>query len=278
MNGIDVLTSDYAKPWLLFWAVVLLAHGYMDFTLFRKVRGWGRGMKQARPFKGNIRRAAKIWLAEIFLQRQLFSLSFVRWLAHMLIFWGFAGLAALSVFTVILRPLGRLGIDGGVMHYFLYGNGYPVIKIWGDGFGLALLAGLIASFVRRFVLRPSQQINEQMDFTLLVFLLWLTISGFALEWLRLPLLPAGAAGYSLIGYLFTPVNAPADQIRRWLTAAWTIHGLSGAALLIYLPNSKLMHSILAPLVIAMNATGEQERKDLYWPDVKKHRATGSPRS
>ncbi len=219
-------------------------------------------------------RVARIWLAEVFLQRQLLALSFTRWLIHVLIFWGFVGLAVLSVFTVFLRPLAWLGIDAGVADYILNGHGLVVIKLWGDGFGLALFTGLCAALIRRFLFRPAQQINEQMDILLLFSLLWLTLSGFLLEWLRLSLLPE-VVHYSILGHLIKPLNVHAYQLRPWLTAAWTIHGLSGAALLVYLPGSKLMHSILAPLVVALNASGEHERKDLYWPDTGKHRATGS---
>jgi len=170
--------------------------------------------------------------------------------------------------------LGYLGIDGGLAGFFLYGSGHAFIKIWGDSFGLALLIGLLAVVLRRSLMQPAQLVNNQIDVILVVFLLWLTISGFFLEGLRLSLAPADLARYSFVGRLFIlPGAYTAAQLKPWLTTAWTLHALSSVSLLAYLPYSKLMHSLLAPLVIAMNAEEEQDRKDIYWPDIKKHRAT-----
>lgn len=268
---------DYPKPWLLFWIVAIIAHGYMDYTFIRKWRAWNRGAPEpAAPDKGRIR-AAKIWCAEVLLQRQLFGLSPGRWLVHMLIFYGFAGLVVLSLFTVILRPLAYLGIDGGMAPFFLQGKGYLFTKIWGDAFGLALLAGLAATLFRRLFFRPGQQDNSQADIVLLLYLLWLTVSGFALEVLRLALVPDWQARYSFFAHLFVSSGVyTADLLQPWLTALWSIHAFSMAGLMVYLPHSKLMHSLLAPAVIAMNALGERDREDIYWPDIKKHRATRSP--
>jgi heterodisulfide reductase subunit E len=268
---------DYPKPWLLFWVAAIIAHGYMDYTFIRKWRDWNRGTSQPpAPEEGRMR-VAKIWCAEVLLQRQLFGLSPVRWLVHLLIFYGFAGLVALSLFTVILRPLAYLGIDGGMADIFLQGKGHLFTKIWGDAFGLSLLAGLVAALTRRLFFRAAHQENSQADMVLLLFLLWLTISGFVLEVLRVALVPDWQARYSFFAHLFVPLAAyTPDQLRPWLTAIWNIHAFSVVGLMLYLPHSKLMHSLLAPAVIAMNALGERDREDIYWPDVKKHRATRSP--
>lgn len=274
MTGADTILADYAKPWILFWAAVVFCLGYMNYALCQKLRGWSRGMGQTSHRKGNVTRIAKIWFAEVFLQRQLFGISPVRWFVHILIFWGFIGLALPSVFIVTLSILGRLGIARGLQNYFFIGDGMRIIKLWCESFGAMLLVGLTAAVTRRFFVRPSQLVTEQMDSVLLFFLLWLTLSGFLLEWLHLSVTAPAFAHRSLIGY-FPGVSHTftADQIRACLTGLWTLHSLSGAALLAYLPNSKLMHSILAPLVIAMNAVEEHDRKDLYWPHVKKHKVT-----
>jgi nitrate reductase gamma subunit len=147
-----------------------------------------------------------------------------------------------------------------------------------DSFGLALLIGLLAAIMRRVLMRPAQLVNNQIDIILVAFLLWLTISGFFLEGLHLSFAPAAVIRYSFVGKFFIP---PAfytkSQLQPWLTALWTLHALSGVSLMAYLPHSKLMHSLLAPLVIAMNAEEEQDMKEIYWPDIKKPKATGSPR-
>ena len=106
----------------------------------------------------------------------------------------------------------------------------------------------------------------------------MTLSGFALEGLRLALMPAEIARWSFIGRLFTPPGTYVrEQLQPWLTACWTFHGMIVCALFAYLPHSKLMHSILAPVIITMNAAAEQKNEELYWPDMKKYRAARSPR-
>ena len=106
--------------------------------------------------------------------------------------------------------------------------------------------------------------TQEADLPLVLVLLSLTLSGFLLEALRHALASA------------TPEGAAA--LRGWLTVLWTIHGLGGVALVAWLPHSSLMHALLAPLVIALNARREHPRRDLYWPETTRHRATGSPKA
>ncbi|HAM52844.1 MAG TPA: hypothetical protein DCP92_19905 [Nitrospiraceae bacterium] len=274
---IEIQPIHYSKPWLLFWLAAIFASGYLLYALCRKWRSWSCGIKQERANKKYRGRFIKIWLAEIVLQRQLLGLSSSRWLVHMFIFVGFIGLTFLSISLFFFTRISNLGWDGGWADHVLRNEGYILIKLWGDGFGLILLLGLASACVRRFFFRPPQQMNEQMDRLLLIFLLWLTLSGFALEGLRLSLVSPDVARYSFIGHLFAPAGVfTLRELQPWLTLVWTVHSFSGLALLVYLPHSKLLHSILAPIIIARNAVEEQERRDLYWPEIPKQKTARSP--
>jgi Nitrate reductase gamma subunit len=275
---IKIALIDFPKPWFAFWTAITFSLGYVAFAFFRKWRSWSRGIPQPSSDSDDYLGSAKIWLAEIFLQRQLFALSVSRWLVHILIFYGFMGLVLLSLVSRILGASGYLDISSTVPRYYLHPEGHLIIKIWGDGFGLMLLIGLVMAGLRRFVLRPAQQINSQTDLMLLGFLFLAALSGFALEGLRLALVPHEIARFSFIGHLFTPSGTyTLEQIQPWLTACWTFHVTIVAALIVYLPHSKLMHSILAPVVITMNAAAERKNEELYWPEITKYRATRSPR-
>jgi nitrate reductase gamma subunit len=264
-----VTEVDYYKPWVLFWGAAVLAHGYMDYSIWRLIKSCNRGQQQSRG--GWTFKAVRIWLMEVLIQRQLLALSFSRWVAHMLIFWGFICLGALSVFLFLLSLAEAAGIDSGLGAYFAHGSGHFVLKVWGDGFGLCLLTGLLAASVRRLFWRPRQLVNDQSDLVLLLYLIWLTLSGFLLEGLRLSHLPAAISRYSFVGRFFVlPWAINTQDIGLWLTALWSIHSVSALGLLLYLPHSKLMHSLLGPVVIALNASEEQERKDIYWPRIKSH--------
>ena len=240
----------YPKLWLLFWAASALALGYLVVVLARRWRLWARGMSLPAPPPHPRGKVASIWFVDVFAQPQLLRLSRLRWAAHIGIFWGFLALVLLSTLHVVLRLLESLALDGGAAAWLLRGDGHLALKIWGNVFGLVLLAGLLLGLARRVIppAAPAAESRES-DAPLLIFLLWLTLSGFLLERLRIA---AGA----------TPAAAAA--LRPWLTALWTIHGLSGVALVAWVPHSTLLHGLLAPLVIALNARNEHARKDLTW--------------
>ena len=254
----------YPKPWLLFWASGALALGYLVAVLALRWRLWARGMSLPAPPPHPRGKVARIWFFEVFAQPQLLRLSRLRWAAHIGIFWGFLALVLLSTLHVGLQLLEYLALDAGAAAWLLRGEGRVALKAWGNLFGLVLLAGLLLGLLRRVVPRaaPADESRES-DAPLLLFLLYLTLSGFLLEALRI------AADAD---------PAAATALRPWLTALWTIHGLSGVALVAWVPHGKLMHSVLAPLVIALNARNEHARKDLAWQATTKPAAPGSPKT
>jgi nitrate reductase gamma subunit len=264
----------YPKPWVLFWLFVICGHLYLDYSFYRRWKGWSRGVITGFSLRNLKVPVLKIWLYEVFMQRQLFSLSVMRWLIHQCIFWGFICLTLLSLSKFILLLLSMISLDAGLHSYFSSGPGYPFTKLWGDFFGLILFAGCVGALARRFVFRPIQTAHDQTDTFLSAYLLFMTFSGFMLEGLRMAAFPADLDRYAFIGRLFMPSQfGIVSDTGMWLAWAWIVHAFSGAAILIYLPHSKLLHSLLAPLVIALNASEEQGRKDMYWPKTKQYRPT-----
>jgi len=274
---VQVESVDFPKPWLLFHVMVGLSLGYMAFAFLRKWLGWTRGIGEAASGPRDYKRSSMVWLKEVFVQRQLFAFSFPRWLIHILIFYGFLGLALLPVAAIVLRAGGYLAVSNTLPHHYLHPEGYFFVKIWGDSFGLLLLIGLASASMRRFLLAEVRQTSNQLDVMLLGLLLSVTLSGFFLEGLRLAPLPAEIVRYSYVGRLFSPPGTHTlEQLRPWLTACWTFHALLVAIFIAYLPHSKLRHSLLAPVVIGLNAAEEYKREDLYWPDMRKYSETRSP--
>ena len=256
-------TLEYPKPWLLLQIAEVLALGYAGVVLTLRVLGWARGSRLNPAPPSVTGSVAKTWFLEVFAQPQIKRLSRSRWAAHLCIFWGFLSLSALSLLLAGLRAIEARAPGGGIPAWLLHGDGNVIVKIWGNGFGLVLLAGLLLALARRFGPRPApDEDSKEADTPLLLLLLWLTLSGFLLEGLR-------------IAIAFLAPHA-AGPLLSWLTAIWTVHGLSGVALVVFLPHSKLMHSILAPLVIALNARNEYARKDLYCPGLEKNKPTASP--
>jgi hypothetical protein len=250
---------EYPKPWAVLWVATALASGYLAVALAKRFRGWVRGASLPPRAAARPGRVARIWIAETFAQRQLLQLSGVRWCAHLCIFWGFAALTLLSATHVGLQVLESLALDGGCAAWFLSGEGRVLAKAWGNGFGLVLLAGLLLALARRLSRRsaPAGESREA-DLPGVLMLLALTISGFLLEGLRHALAAAAPPTAAALG--------------PWLGVLWTCHGLGGVALVARFAHGPQVHALLAPLVIALNARGEHARKDLSWPDLRKHRA------
>jgi len=235
-------------------------------------------MRESTVCPSDSKTSSLIWLSEVFLQRQLFMMSFPRWIIHILIFYGFIGLSLLSIANWILNAAGYLTVSSTLPRFYLRPEGYLFVKIWGDSFGMILLLGLAMASIRRFMQQEARETSNQMDIILLVLLLSITLSGFALEGLRLAVMPAGISRYSYVGHFFSPPGRHAlEQLRPWLTACWILHFSLVATLIAYVPHSKLMHSLLAPVIIGMNASEEHQRGDLYWPEKKKYREARSPR-
>jgi nitrate reductase gamma subunit len=257
-------SAAYPKPWAVFWVAAALVLTYLVAALALKFRGWARGAALPPAPQSDPVRVAGIWLVEVLAQRQLLQLSWLRWAAHLAIVWGFVGLSLLSAVHVALTALAAISLDGGLAAWLMHGEGRAVAKAWGNGWGLVLLAGLTLALARRLA-RPREpgEASKEADLPLVLALFALTLSGFLLEGLR---------------HALAAAPAKAAMLRPWLTALWTAHGLGGVALVAWLPRSTLLHALLAPLVIALNARSEHPRRDLYWPPTAKRRATGSQRA
>lgn len=262
MTPAGMLDSDvYAKPWPLFWAASALATGYLLAALALRWRRCARGQRLGEAPRAPRGTVVAIWLGDVVAQRQILRFSRLRWAAHLAISCGFLALGLLSAVHVGLGALERLEVGSGVADWLLRGDGRFALKTWGNVSGLVLLAGLLLALGRRLAPRqgPAGESGGS-DTPLVLLLLWLTLSGFLLE------------GARLCASAFPTAAGP---LRPWLTALWTAHGLSGVALVAWLPRSTLLHAVLAPLVIALNARAEHARKDLYWPDTKDVKASGS---
>lgn len=170
-------------------------------------------------------------------------------LMHFLIFWGFAVLAAGTGIVLLQADLGLR---------VLYGGFYLWLSLALDLFGVAAVAGIVVALFRRYVQRPSRLDSTADDALVLVGLLVILLSGFALEGLRM----AGAGDqwpyWSPVGLLFArlfggvlsggvlhpaPELAPVVASYRFF---WWGHMLLAVGLIAYMPYSKLFHVFVSP--------------------------------
>ena len=168
---------------------------------------------------------------------------------HVGIFYGFLtllfGTAVVALDWDVLRPLGVRILSGSPYLYF---------EALLDALGLVFVVSLIAALAWRLIsLRSTgpDQRRMQWQFALLIVgLLYMGITGFILEGLRLTLRPVPWADWSFIGNsLAGPLNALGLE-RRGETiylALWWSHAVVAFTLIAALPYSAFLHAVAAPL-------------------------------
>jgi nitrate reductase gamma subunit len=199
----------------------------------------------------------KITALDVFLQRRLFKQSVSRWFIHSLIFWPFVfrflwGMTALL--TSLWTPQSSLP-------WTMLDKNDPLGAFLFDLSGLMILSGLILTGFRKIRVRSEDTSGlPGHDWPALFLLGGIVVIGFILEGMRIAMTgsPPGS-GYAFLGYALSRLFADNPSLPGTYGYIWYLHAIVTGALVAYLPFSNLLHMIMAPVVVAMNAvlrTGE----------------------
>lgn len=221
---------------------------------------WSKG--KARSLHHSLHPGAIVrsFLTDVVLQLQILKISFVRWLMHFCIFIGFMGLLAQ---TTVMAFVSHFMPSDSLLARTMFitgeqavgGAGARILDIWGDVFGVMLLAGLGIALVRRYVLRSKQLDTIIKDTVSIVLLTVIGLTGFLSEAFRL-MDPqyADVAGYSFAGnalaHLLQAVGVGAMPYTGWV---W-FHALVSFFFLAYIPFSKAWHIFVSPIEIVLDAS------------------------
>lgn len=221
---------------------------------------WMKGKAPSLHHRLNVPAIIRAFFLECLLQVQILRVSFVRWLMHFCIFIGFMGLFAQTSLMAMMSHF--VPPDTFIAKTFfisetepLAGAGARVLDVWGDVFGLLLLAGLCIAIVRRYIVRASQLETILKDTVSLTLLTVIALTGFLCEGLRLTD-PAYAqvAAYSFVGNMlagiFTGMGWSAASYHAWV---WT-HAVISLFFCAYIPFSKAWHIFVSPLEIVLDAS------------------------
>ena len=188
---------------------------------------------------------------DAFLQRRLYRRSPGRWFVHGLIFYPFVirfswGLVAL---------LGSLWAPDNPFIWDMINKNYPLTAFLYDLTGIMILAGVIIAWIRGALQERNRTTGTPpQDRIALALIGGIVIMGFLLEGLRIVMTgyPANAA-WSFAGYAISLWFSPSRGIPEVFSFMWYIHAALTAAFIAYIPFSRLLHMILAPVVISINA-------------------------
>jgi Fe-S oxidoreductase/nitrate reductase gamma subunit len=252
---------DGIVRWLLYIPFIV-AMVFLVFGLTRRVQLYKLGQKLNRA-DNPPKRLINLILDAIFQRRNL--REFGPGVAHAAIFFGFA---VLFVITLLILLQEDLVIPVfGEKGEFLKGSFYLLISLFGDIFGVALIAGLLYMLVRRYVTRPDRLDNRPMDLTALLILLFLCIGGFFGESLRIAI--TGRPEFEVwspVGWTFARILEPIGEgplrVIHWIN--WWIHMLLANFFIAYIPYSKMIHIVTS----SANTYAFKKNKPVTLPPIE----------
>lgn len=170
---------------------------------------------------------------------------------HLLIY---SGIIALFIGTTLVF------IDHDILRLLqiriLRGDFYLLYEFTLDLMGLALLAGLSLLLYRRFIIKEAR-LRQKTEYSLvLAGLLFIGLSGYFIEGIRLTLAPRPWGDWSFFGKsLSTAIFAPLPQpfLSALYQGMWWSHAVVAFAMVALLPYSSLGHLFSTLLNIAVNA-------------------------
>jgi Fe-S oxidoreductase/nitrate reductase gamma subunit len=249
--GWNVSEFGFAVMYILV-AVQALVLGYA-FT--RRYVTWRTGQ----PFGpiDRIGERARQALAVTFLHRRLIRPGYVyAGLMHLFIFYGFIFLFIGTVIVMLEADVVRPFFNAS----FYQGAFYVVYKVVINFFGLIFIVGLLMAVWRRYFLSfPKFRRNLSDDAIVLGLLLFLGLTGFLLEALRLSATRDPAAPIHWVAYPITLLLNGIDPSTLTVAHAtvWWTHMLANTALLVYIPASKLAHMFTGPTNVFLRANDQR---------------------
>lgn len=207
-------------------------------------------------FSSRVKPIAGALVFDVLLQRRLWRRSRQRWLFHSLIFLPFVlrflwGLAAL-VLTTWFKDL-SLG-------WVLVDKNAPATAFVYDLTGLMILVGVVLAWLRgreadktRLPGLPGQ------DRAALGLIAGVVAVGFLLEGMRVAMTghPAGSS-WAFLGAALAALFGKGAGLTDLYGYAWYLHAIVTGVFVAYLPFSRMLHILLAPVVLAMNAVSAHE--------------------
>jgi len=222
-------------------AVAVIVFAYGMWRRLRLIRGGSRGL----PFSSVTPRRAWDFVKDALFQRRFWTDHYAG-LMHLLILWGMLVLA-FGTFVVFLQAdLGLPVFRGG---FYLW------LSLFLDALGVAAIVGVVMAIVRRYILRPSKLDNRGDDAWVLSGLLLVLVMGFCLEGMRMAAVPDEWRAWSPVGWVVSLAfeGASTKSLESAYVVLWWVHLLNACALIAYIPFSKLVHIVTAPLNQALSA-------------------------
>ncbi|MHC1624830.1 MAG: respiratory nitrate reductase subunit gamma [Methermicoccaceae archaeon] len=201
-------------------------------------------------FRRKLSILVKTFVLEVCLQTRILRYSPLRWVMHLMIFWGWMMLFLFSMLVGFFEML-NFGFDyiGLETPYYLTPIFWrdSILEIPNDFFGYVLLAGITIAILRRALQSSVRRLTESYDIVLIGALFIVTVTGFLAEWFR--------GGAYVLGDTFGTFASSAPSMALFHVILSFAFGIA------IIPFTKYIHIITAPLVILATPTVEEARKN-----------------
>lgn len=216
----------------------------------------------------------KVLITDVIFHRRLFGQSFYRWLAHTLLVFGFIATFIVDMIkgftTGYLVEWSHALPLFSFAHAFETGRVRPFLDFFLEFFSFLILIGCVLAIVRRFFIRPVQLRTEEEDLVTLLFILYLSLSGFFIEGYRIAhpevtlhrvylanFTPESANNWiSFFGYFLSFFLKDITLNPHFL---WYAHVIPSLVWFIYIPHSKLLHIFTSSATVILDRSKDYLR-------------------
>jgi nitrate reductase gamma subunit len=207
-------------------------------------------------FSHKITIIVKSLFLDVLLQRRLYHKSAWRWLVHSFIFLSFVFRFCWGLVALLLS----LWKPEWPSLWFMLDKNNPYTAFLFDLSGILILLGVILAFIRGIQRKTSLPPNlPGQDRLALSLIGGIVIVGFILEAMRISMTgsPDGS-GYAFAGYGISLLFSGVAGITDVYGYIWYLHAIVTGVFVAYLPFSRLIHMVIAPITLAMSALSESE--------------------
>lgn len=226
--------------WVMY-ALLVPTAAVAGYGLYRHLSRWRRGLPLARfdRTRERIGLVLKHAVAQRRTARKLYAGLF-----HQFISYGFVVLTIATTVVALDADFGTQIMRG---HFYLYFQSFIV-----DLFGALVMLGILMAAARRYIKRPEKLVYTNEATLILIAVFLMCLQGFLVEGWRIAVTNDPWAAWSPFGNLVARVSRSLmadDQMRAAHWGMWWFHLLTALGFLAWLPYTKMMHIVTAPLNI-----------------------------
>jgi heterodisulfide reductase subunit C/nitrate reductase gamma subunit len=156
------------------WFTRKLGYQAYRFTTAQRVTAAAKGILTV-IFSPKILTLIKVFILDVLLQLRILKEDFLRWLMHMLIFWGF-------ILLVLFHAMESIISVSVFSNYYSTVNPFMFLR---DMFGFMVVIGIGIAIFRRFILKVPRLKSSAMDHYAIIIVAVIMLSGIFLEGLKI---------------------------------------------------------------------------------------------